>query len=286
MSILIISRYFGKIDRGAETWAKDMKERFGGVDVVPNVFVLPRLVKSDVIIPTNGRFQVLACRIIAWILGKPMVVFGHSGPGADDKWNLLCSPDVFVAFSEEQTKWAGRFKLPWTRVVKIPHAVDLERFKPAKKKPREKIVLCVAANMPSKRVGLVKTAVGRLRGFRFVAVGKGNQIETVFEEMPEVYRRADVFCFVPFPQEAFGLVFLEALSCNLPVVATDDPVRREIVGDAGVFVKNPEDASELAGAIKKAYETDWDRKPRKQAEKFGWDKIRKKYEELFEGLRK
>jgi glycosyltransferase involved in cell wall biosynthesis len=119
-------------------------------------------------------------------------------------------------------------------------------------------------------------------GFQFIAVGKGNEKGASFSDMSKIYQEADVFCFVPKPWEAFGLVYLEAMATNLPVIAPDDPVRREIVGSAGILIKNPEDTDLLAKAIKEAYYKDWGDKPRMQAEKFSWDSVKKSYRDLFE----
>ncbi len=294
MKIAILSYFSGVHDRGVETWAKNIKEKLqrkADIEIISkrgNESILANTIRSykqwskaDFIIPTGGRLQVLICRLGAWLNGKPLIVFGHSGPGADDKWNLLCSPNIFVAFSDSQKKWADKFKLPWTRVEMIPHAVDINRFKPAPKKPGKKIILCVAANSPDKRINLVRKAVEKLPGYKLIAVGKGNEREVSFQEMPGIYRYGDVFCFTPQNWEAFGLVFLEAMATNLPVVTVDDPVRREIIGGAGYFVENPEDTDKLALAIKEAYDKDWRDIPRRQAEKFSWDKILKKYQELF-----
>jgi len=301
MKIVIFSYYSGQTQRGVETWAVNLKEKLPSnfdIDIISgrkkviytseklvyfglNFFqYLAKLRSSDIVIPTNGSIQTFLCRLGTWAFGKPLIVFGHSGPGADDKWNLLCSPNVFVAFSESQKRWAEKYKLPWTKVALIHHAVDISKFKP-KNKPKKKIVLCVAANIADKRVYLVEQAVNKLPGFKFMAVGKGNPVEASHEKMPGVYRKADVFCFVPKSHEAFGLVFLEAMASNLPVVTTDDTTRREIVGNAGLFVKRPENISELARAIKRAYDTNWGDKPRRQAETFSWDIIFKEYEKLF-----
>lgn len=288
MRIAILNFCGEKYLRGAEIWAKSLKEKLGpffDVEIFQNIINdYGRWVSADIVIPINGRFQVFVCRLLTWIKGKPIVVFGHSGLGADDKWNLLCSPNVFVAFSSFQKEWAEKFKLPWTKVVVIPHAVDLERFSPAEKKPDKKVVLCVAANTLDKRVDLVEKAVKLIPGAQFMAVGKGNPIEASFNEMPEIYKKADVFCFTPNPWESFGLVFLEAMASNLPVVTTNDPIRREIIGEAGIFVDDPEDSKKLAEAISKALSTGWGNKPRAQTEKFSWDKIKVKYEELFKSL--
>lgn len=287
IKVAILSSHYGTIFRGSEAWIESLKKELK-TDFEINIFkglgFYERWIQSDVVIPIDGRLQVLICRLLTWVKGKPMIVFGHSGPGADDKWNLLCSPNVFVAFSSYQKEWAERFKFPCTKVVLIPHAVDLNKFTPAIKKPNKEVILCVAANTPSKRVALVKKAVELIPGASFMAVGKGNPIEASFNKMPEVYKRADVFCFVPQPWEAFGLVFLEALASNLPVVTIDDPVRHEIVGEAGIFVDNPEDSRKLADAIKKTLKTNWGDKPRVQAKNFSWDKIRIKYVELFKSL--
>jgi glycosyltransferase involved in cell wall biosynthesis len=314
MKIAILSFYSGLLDRGVETWVRSIKENlqknndiniFGGESFGNkidwrnksrfywNVLLLKHVLQTislwsnyDIVVPTNGTVQTFVCRIVTWFKNKPMIVFGHSGPGADDKWNLLCSPNIFVAFSDYQKSWAEKYKFPWTKVVKIPHAVDLDKFTPAKIKPKNKVVLCIAANTPDKRINLVEKAMELVPDANFLAIGKGNKKQVAFDEMPEVYKKAQVFCFVPQPWEAFGLVFLEAMASNLPVVTINDPVRREIVGDAGIFVDNPENAQELADAIQKALDTNWGNKPRIQAEKFSWDNIIEKYEKLFWEARK
>ena len=74
------------------------------------------------------------------------------------------------------------------------------------------------------------------------------------------------------------------MATNLPVVALDDDQRREIVGKAGVFVKNPENSKVYADALKKALNKNWADVPRHQAENFSWDEITKVYEKLFMSL--
>lgn len=284
MKIAILSFYSGHINRGVETWAKELQKhskKFADVNIISglSIYFFWKLIDAKIIVSTGGRFEIIFTRIWTWVLGKQLLVFSHSGPGADDKWNLWCSPNIFISFSHSQAIWANKFKLPWTRIVVIPHAVDTSFFVTNKNIKKTTEVLCVAANNPDKRVDLVRKAVKNL-----MVVGSGQEIEVAYSKMPNVYQRAKVFCFVPQPWEAFGLVFLEAMACNLPVVTIDDPVRREIVGDAGVFVKNPENVKELASAIKLALATDWADKPRKQALKFSWDKIAVQYEKLFNSL--
>lgn len=271
--IAILSKYSGIYNRGVESWVEELRSKLG-VDVNPS-----NITNYDIIVSTNGRFQVFIYRLLTWKLGKKLVVFGHSGPGADDKWNLWCSPNVFVAFSKSQKDWAEKYKFPWTKIELIYHAVDTLVFSPNKKVFKTTDVLCVAANSPDKRVDLVRKAINHL-----MIVGSGQEMEVDHKDMPKIYNQAKVFCFVPQPWEAFGLVFLEAMACNLPVVTTDDPVRREIVGDAGIFVKNPENIEELASAINLALTTDWENKPRLQALKFSWAKIATQYEKLFNTL--
>jgi glycosyltransferase involved in cell wall biosynthesis len=67
------------------------------------------------------------------------------------------------------------------------------------------------------------------------------------EQMPEAYSVADLFALASL-REAFGNVFIEAMSSGLPVVAHDSPVIRWVVGDGGSIIdmKRP---GELANEI-------------------------------------
>lgn len=287
--IAILSYYSGRDNRGVESWAEELQKHISNrfqitIHSAGQVYNLFSYLKDDIVISTGGRLEALVCRLATWMVRKPMVIFGHSGPGADDIWNLWCSPNIFVAFSTAQAQWANKHKLPWTKVQIIHHAVDTATFRPAAKKPQHKTVLCVAANTPNKRINLVREAVLLIPGGEFLAVGPGNAKQVVFEHMPQVYAKARVFCFVPQPWEAFGLVFLEAMACNLPVVTINDPVRREIVGGAGILVNNPQNSSELAAAIQTALSRDWGVIPRRQAEKFSWPRVSKDYDNLFNSL--
>lgn len=287
MKIAILSYYSGIRDRGVETWAKNLQKRFKESVVIISgnyLFQTKNWIDADVVIPTNGRFQVFVTRLLTFFMGKSMVVFGHSGLGADDKWNLLCVPNVFVSFSNNQKKWVDRYKFKNTTSVVITHAVDTSIFKPKKSEHDQQTILCVAANTPSKRVELVRKAVSLLKNIKLSVVGSDQVEEVAYDEMPKIYNTSDVFCFVPEPWEAFGLVYLEAMACNLPVVTINDPVRREIVGKAGIFVDDPENVKVLSSAIKKALSTDWGDRPMKQAEKFSWDIVLEKYKELFTKL--
>jgi glycosyltransferase involved in cell wall biosynthesis len=67
------------------------------------------------------------------------------------------------------------------------------------------------------------------------------------EDLPALYSRATVFCYVSF-DEGFGLPPLEAMASGLPVVLADTAVLREVCGGAGNYAdpKRPED---IAGQI-------------------------------------
>ncbi|OGY11141.1 MAG: hypothetical protein A3D26_03230 [Candidatus Blackburnbacteria bacterium RIFCSPHIGHO2_02_FULL_44_20] len=258
----------------------------------------------DVVFPTNGKWQSLLCRIWAWRHRKKMIVSGQSGPGWDDRLNLFTFPDAFVAMTEYQAKWAQTAN-PFVRVDKIPNGVALEKFRTRKSlrssKSSEPTILCVAAFVSWKRLNLAIKAVSKLNKVSLLLVGRGDQekelrelgdellpgrfdvIALPYAEMPDVYHKGSVFTFPTVPWESFGIAMVEAMASGLPVVATDDPIRREIVGDAGLFV-DPENTEVYAKALEKALKTKWGDKPRRQAEKFSWDKIANQYDQLFRDL--
>ncbi|HSP56073.1 MAG TPA: glycosyltransferase family 1 protein, partial [Dehalococcoidia bacterium] len=62
-----------------------------------------------------------------------------------------------------------------------------------------------------------------------------------------VYRSADAFVF-PTLSEGFGLPPLQALACGVPVIASDIPVMREVLGDAASYF-DPYSVEQMAHAL-------------------------------------
>lgn len=168
---------------------------------------------------------------------------------------------------------AIRAGLSNSRLVPIP--VDTGRFSPGSAREalraelglpaRGPLVLCAAALVPFKRIDLLVEAVADLRDAdplpSLLVVGHpGEETARVqrlaearlgpravfrtypWERMPELYRLADVFA-LPSRREGFGMALLEAMASGVPVVTQDDPVRRWIVGDAGMLVECREPGS-------------------------------------------
>ena len=56
--------------------------------------------------------------------------------------------------------------------------------------------------------------------------------------------------------EGFGLVLVEAMSHGLPIVSSDIPTSKEIMGDFGIYFKNG-DIEELAKALEESTHINW-----------------------------
>ena len=146
----------------------------------------------------------------------------------------------------------------------IPNGVDLDRFHPGPDPARDAVptVLMVGGLTPRKGVLDLLEASRELhrRGIRHRLVlaggtpddgsdtqhavvaaldAAGPEVTVVppvaHGDMPDHYRRADVFC-LPSWWEAQPLSVLEAMACGLPAVVTDVGDVRALVGDAAVVV--------------------------------------------------
>jgi glycosyltransferase involved in cell wall biosynthesis len=274
------------------------------VEKLKTLHFLPALEKDlDILAPLNGDIQVWLAKIWCVLNKKKLVVMGQAGPGLGDRIKILAFPDVFISLSDFQTGWCRRGN-PFIRVEKIPNGVDLAKFRPGKSRPnfglKRPIILSVGALEPMKRPDLIIKAAAKLDA-SLLLVGRG-KLEAplaalgqklmpgrlaikalTFEEMPAVYQAADLFAFATVPWEAFGIVILEALAANLPVVVPDDPIRREIIGDAGL-VAEVTDSEAFAQKINEALNKNWGNLPRRRAEEFSWDKIAQKYDQVFRHL--
>ncbi|NEO96237.1 MAG: glycosyltransferase family 4 protein, partial [Moorea sp. SIO3G5] len=161
------------------------------------------------------------------------------------------------------------------------------------------IVLCVASlnRNDHKRVELAIRAIAKLPYGSLLICGDGPErayfqalgeellganrfaIQTFpFNQMPEVYRYGDLFT-LPSIDEPFGQAYIQAMACGLPVVATDDEIRRYLVADSGILC-DVTNLDAYAEAIAQALSKDWETKARQNAMRFSWDMVALSYRDL------
>jgi glycosyltransferase involved in cell wall biosynthesis len=99
-----------------------------------------------------------------------------------------------------------------------------------------------------------------------------------YDDMSSYYRACDVFT-LPSIHEPFGLVYLEAMACNKPVVAPDDHSRMDIIGNAGMLC-DVTDIDAYSDALNMASISNFGSKPYCQARKYTWDSCADQYYSL------
>lgn len=209
--------------------------------------------KPDILIAINGSDQI---RILKSNFPHiPVVAFGHAGIGMHDRAAIKANPDLFVCLSTHALKWAQTISSKHTKLVVIPNPyLPLRSYKAATVQLSKPVILTVGAFSVYKNILDVIAAVRRLKA-SLILIGDGEQNDKIArelsslpnefkwlkhvdpQEMVKYYLAADVFCLVPESQEAFGAVYLEAMSAGLPIVASDDPIRHEIIGDQGFYAQ-------------------------------------------------
>jgi glycosyltransferase involved in cell wall biosynthesis len=204
--------------------------------------------------------------------------------GVQARWERAntARADLVVVTSQYQADVAGRvYGVPASRLAIVPESIDLERWRDdlaraPRRERRAPTVLSVARMYPRKRLGDLLRAAAVLRdrvpGVRVRIVGHGPEWEILTrlhaelalgdvavllgdvsrEQLAEEYANADCFC-LPSVQEGFGIVFLEAMSAGLPVVACRAAAIPEVVLDGRTgWLVPPRDPAALAAAIASA----------------------------------
>jgi glycosyltransferase involved in cell wall biosynthesis len=187
--------------------------------------------------------------------------------------------DLVLVTSRYSAEVARReYEVPLERIAVVPEAIDLEvwddQFWRAPRRPHVgPVILCVARMYPRKRLADLLHAAAILRarvpGLQVRVVGRGPEWDALVrlhaelalgdtvtllgdltrERLAEEYVNASVFC-LPSVQEGFGIVFLEAMAAELPVVACRIAAVPEVVldGVTGLLV-GARDPAALAEAI-------------------------------------
>lgn len=106
-----------------------------------------------------------------------------------------------------------------------------------------------------------------------------------YNDLPILYSGATAFVF-PSLYEGFGFPPLEAMACGTPVLVSNNSSIPEVVGDAGVYIKDPLDPDEISKSILKVIENDDLRIKLKnegfiQANKFPWQETVEKTFNLY-----
>ena len=99
----------------------------------------------------------------------------------------------------------------------------------------------------------------------------------------EYYSKAQVY-ILSSRWEGFGLVLVEAMAHGLPIVSSDLPTSKEIMGDFAIYFKNG-DINNLSQSLKDATEIDWERKSKEAlsiARKFNITAITNQWRSMIE----
>jgi teichuronic acid biosynthesis glycosyltransferase TuaC len=159
--------------------------------------------------------------------------------------------DLVAAASEELAALV-RERRPGTEVAILPAGVDPERFEPLDRAqararlgldPGARLVLLPAdPSRPEKRADRAREAAQRADA-QLLTLG---HVEP--DEVPTWVNAADAV-LVPSDREGFGLAVLEALACDVPVLATPVGVHREALDGIAGTLCAPFDADAWAAAI-------------------------------------
>lgn len=122
------------------------------------------------------------------------------------------------------------------KITVIRLGVDVDRFHPAPRRARRVLrILSAGRQVREKGIDDLKQLHDRLRSVEFV-----RESGVSYEQMPQLYRTADLFIHLskttPTWEEQYGMVLIEAMASGLPIIAYRSGAVAEVLGDGGVLV--------------------------------------------------
>lgn len=284
------------------------------------VRVLPGLGRIDAVICAHIRLLPLAWLAARWKHAPLLlVVHGVEAwqPQESHITNqLVRSVDAFVTVSEHTRARFSAWAAPRTsRAFVVPNTVEPSRFAPGPKPEhlleryglRDRTVLLTVSRLSAAErykghdelLDLLPRLASDVPDIAYLVVGDGDDRprlqgkavalgladRVVFAgHVPEAekadhYRLADAFV-MPGRGEGFGIVYLEAAACGIPVVASSADASREAVLD-GAFgeIANPDDPESIRCAVLSALGRGRGRVPT-ELERFSMAKFTARWEAL------
>ena len=200
----------------------------------------------------------------------------------------------------------------------VPNGVDVDALRRPQPRPRamhdlRRHVVFVGRLEPRKGVEHLIAAMPRVRqrhaDARLIVVGGGAarpaleaaarsaSVDAEFvgavadADLPAYFQWADIVCSPAIGGESFGMVLLEALACERPIVATRIDGYRAVVGDAGCGrLVAPGDPGALAAALSELLDDDDERRRcgargLAVAREYDWPVIARRLESIYEEAR-
>lgn len=261
-------------------------------------------------------------------LGKPVVVTPHFHPGmalhlGAHSLRALAAADRVFTVSEHESEALAHHGVARERLVRTGNGVDLARLRALaartstllpEREPGVRRVVFLGRKVDYKGVDVLIEALRRLREARgqaleLVLIGPTSawfertlaalspeqrapiRDLGVLDEADKVAALAACDLLVqPSPHEAFGIVFLEAWACGLPVVGADAGAIPGVV-ERGGLVFRPGDADDLARAVARLLdEPELARAAARRGlerveEEFDWDRIAATVDACYRELR-
>jgi len=223
----------------------------------------------------------------------------------------ILKPDLYLTISNQLTNY---FKDLGCNAIVLPCGVDVQKFKPVNKE--RKMKLRKKYNIPQNK--FVVLHVGHATKARNLSVFKNlldDKIQSIFvssksfnidktlvrelkqsgcitfcdyiENIEELYQLADCYVFPTINESnsiALPLSVLEAMACNIPVIATRFGALSELFKDDGSFLffnGTTEDLAEKIQLIMKSHRTVANRD---KVLKFDWKNVTKKLEDIYQAV--